>query len=500
MNLAAMLDNNAFYFPDRPAVIYEENTVSFLRFNQDVNRVASAMVSLGLKRGDHVALCAPNSYGWLVIYFATIKAGAVAVTFSYLLKKNELANVMADSRPKFLFTCDDKLDDFSQQRKESYLDYVISDSGDISLNALLEKGNARFTTVDCDRDETAAILYTGGTTGFPKGAMLSHQNIKSSVFNIAYYERCNINDRALCFLPLNHVFGQIHIMNSTVYSGGATILQPSFDLEQAVSAIEKYGVTKFYAVPTIYIRLLGLSNLKEKFKSIRYCFSAAASMALEIVREWKEKTGLDIFESYGMTETATMITYNDYYCHRVGSVGTLVNLVEVQISDIDGKPMPQGERGEICVKGPNVTKGYLNRTRETKEAFFGEWYRTGDIGVFDKDGYLYIVDRLKDMIITGGENVYSREIEEMLFTRPEILECAVVGLPDPEFGERVTAFIIPQPGQHINSSELKSYMSERLANYKVPKEFIEVEELPKSSTGKLLKRQLREIYKATTTG
>ena len=495
MNLAAMLDDNALFFPDRPAVYEDDKIITFLQFNQDVNRAASALTAQGLGKGDHVALCAPNSYAWLVIYYATIKAGAVAVTFSYLLKKDELVKVMADCRPKILFTVDEKLDDFADQRDADFLSKIIADKGDISFSTLLDMGDKRFEAVDLDRNETAAILYTGGTTGTPKGAMLSHQNIRFSIANIAYYERCNINDRALCFLPLNHVFGQIHIMNSTVYSCGATIIQPAFDLDQVLKAIEKYGVTKFYAVPTIYIRLLSLPDLKEKLKTVRYCFSAAASMALETVREWKNRTGLDIFESYGMTESATMLTYNHYYRHKVGSVGTPVNLVEVQIRDGAGNSLPQGEQGEICVFGPNITKGYLNNPEETQAAFWGDWYRTGDIGTFDEDGYLYIVDRVKDMIITGGENVYSREVEEVLYTRPEVQECAVVGLPDPEFGERVTAFIIPQPGQHIDGKVFKAFMKERLANFKVPKAFIEVEELPKSSTGKLLKRELRDQYR-----
>ena len=358
----------------------------------------------------------------------------------------------------------------------------------------MQKGGASFAIVDRNREDTAAILYTGGTTGTPKGAMLSHMNLKSSIFNIAHHERCNINDRALCFLPLNHVFGQVHIMNSTVFSCGATILQPAFEMDRALEAIDRYQITKFYAVPTIYIRMLGLPDLKEKLKSIRYCFSAAASMALEVVREWKARTGLDIYESYGMTESAAMVTYNHYYRHKVGSVGTPVNIVEVQIRDAEGNPVKQGEQGEICICGPNITKGYLNNPEETKAAFWGDWYRSGDVGVFDEEGYLFIVDRLKDMIITGGENVYSREVEEVLYTVPEVLECAVIGLPDPEYGERVTAFVVPQGGHQLDAAFLKAYMKERLAGYKVPKEFISVEELPKSSTGKLLKREIRENY------
>ena len=497
MNFADMLDKNERYFPNQPAIIEGNDTANFSRLNQDVNRAASAMVKLGLLPGDHVALCAPNSYAWVVIYYAAIKAGAVAVTFSYLLRKDELIKVMADCRPKILLTHDDKLGDFEAQRAESYLSIVICDKGDLSFSSLLEKGERQFTVVNRHRNDTAAILYTGGTTGTPKGAMLSHQNLKSSIFNIAHYERCTTDDRALCFLPLNHVFGQVHIMNSTVYSCGATVLQPSFDLDQALDALVKHNITKFYAVPTIYIRLLRLPDLKEKFKSIRYCFSAAASMALEVVQEWKAKTGLDIYESYGMTESAAMVTYNHFHHHKVGSVGTVVNIVEVQIRDDYGNILPRGEKGEICICGPNITRGYLNNPEETKAAFWDDWYRTGDVGVFDEEGYLFIVDRLKDMIITGGENVYSREVEEVLYSRPEVLECAVVGLPDDEYGERVVAYIISQPGEKIDDTALKAYMKAHLASYKVPKAFIQVDELPKSSTGKLLKRKIRDDYVAS---
>jgi long-chain acyl-CoA synthetase len=272
------------------------------------------------------------------------------------------------------------------------------------------------------------------------------------------------------------------------------IIQPAFDLKKAVDAIECHQVTNFYAVPTIYIRLLELKNLGEKLKSIRYCFSAAASMATEVMREWKVRTGLDIHESYGMTESAAMVTYNHYDRHVIGSVGTPVNLVEVQIRDLDGHVLDPGKEGEICICGPNITRGYLNNPAETKAAFRGKWYRSGDIGYLDENGYLFIVDRLKDMIITGGENVYPREVEEMLYSRPEIQECAVVGLPDKEFGERVTAFIVPQKDQQPDAKDLKAYLKTHLAGFKVPKEFVIVDELPKSPAGKLLKREIKKQY------
>jgi long-chain acyl-CoA synthetase len=326
--------------------------------------------------------------------------------------------------------------------------------------------------------------------------MLTHENIKSSAHNVCHFERSNHEDRALCFLPPNHVFAQMHIMNSMVYAAGSLVIQPSFDLDRAVDAIRRYRVTKFYAVPTIYFRLLQMDDLKEKLGSVNYCFSAAASMPAEVVREWKSRTGLDIHESYGMTETASIVTYNHYVRHVVGSVGTPVNIVEVQIRDLSGNALgPRGE-GEICIRGPNVMKGYLNKPEETRTSFWGEWLRSGDIGLFDEDGYLYIIDRIKDLIITGGENVYPREIEEVLYKRHEVAECSVIGLPDREYGERVTACIVlKQKGQQPDPAELKSFLKTHLAPFKVPKDYIFLGELPKGNTGKILKRELKDQIK-----
>jgi long-chain acyl-CoA synthetase len=282
-------------------------------------------------------------------------------------------------------------------------------------------------------------------------------------------------------------------MNSMVYAGGSVVIQPSFNLDKVMDAISRYRVTKFYGVPTIYFRLLRIDGLKEKLGAVNYCFSAAASMPAEFVREWKSRTDLNIHESYGMTETATMVTYNHYIRHVIGSVGTPVNIVEVQIRDPNGQALGPKEEGEICICGPNVMKGYLNNPDETKAVFWGDWLRSGDIGVFDEDGYLYIIDRIKDMIITGGENVYPREIEEVLYKRPEVGECSVIGLPDKEYGERVTACIVlKQKDQLLDPMELKSFLKDHLTSFKVPKDFIILDDLPKGSTGKILKRELRK--------
>ncbi|MEE9420244.1 MAG: AMP-binding protein [Desulfatiglandaceae bacterium] len=492
MNIAKNLQIAALYFPERPALIEEDREISFLEFSQESNRVATALIGMGVRPGDRVAMCAPNSYRWLSLYFGVLKAGAVAVTLSNTLTRMEFTQIVDDARPKILFTEDEKLNDLGERRDRPYLEKIISNEGDISYKRLIEKGASSFRVIERGRTDTAAILYTGGTTGTAKGVMLTHENLMTSISNVSHNEHSTQRDCALCFLPLNHVFAQVHIMNATVYSGGCLVILPSFDLERVVHAIESHGVTKFYAVPTIYIRFLELDNLKERLRSIRYCFSAAASMAAELVREWKARMGLDIYEAYGMTESASMVTYNHYYRHVIGSVGTPVNTIEVQIRDQSGNILEPGAEGEICICGPNIMKGYLERPEETRSAFWDNWFRSGDIGVFDEEGYLFIVDRLKDMIITGGENVYPREIEEVLFTRPEVEECTVIGLPDKEYGERVTAFIIPKEGRDLDPAALKAYLKERLSPFKVPKEFVKVPDLPRSSTGKILKRELKK--------
>jgi len=494
MNVAQNLERSAFFFPERPAVSAGGRDLTYRAFNEQAGRVAAALLGLGIKPNDPVALCAPNSPDWLIFYFGVLKTGAVAVTLSSLLQPYELALLLNHCQPRFIFTQDDKLPELEPFKTSGFLEKIIAPQGDLTLSELIQKGSGDFQALERDRGDTAAVLYTGGTTGLPKGVELSHENITASSYNVAYSERSTETDRALCFLPFNHVFGQIHIMNATILSGGCLEILPAFDLDRIVEALSAGRVTKFFAVPTVYIRLLSLPDLEKKLGKLRYCFSAAASLAREIVKQWKDRTGITIAESYGMTE-GMPVTYNHYYPdhHRVGSVGTLVQGVEVQIRDTAGNLLEPGREGEICVRGRNVMKGYLHNPEGTRAAFWeGEWFRSGDIGVFDNEGYLYIVDRLKDLIITGGENVYPREVEEVLYRRPEVEECAVVGIPDPEWGERVTAFIVPKPSETIDSEALKSFLKLRLSSFKVPKEYISVGELPKSPAGKLLKRELRE--------
>ncbi len=491
MNIAENLERSSIYFPDRPVIRDGARELTYAQFNGLANRAATALARLGVKAGDHVGLCAPNSTDWLIFYFGALKAGAVAVTLPSLVGSDELESLVGLSKPAVIFTNEEKLDRFRRLRGPGIIERIIGDGCELEMKSFLEMGADLFRAVERDRADTAAILFTGGTTGIPKGVMLSHENINTAIHNVVFNERSNEHDRALCFLPLHHVFGQMHIMNATILSGGSLELLASFNLELVLEALSAGRITKLYCVPTVYARLLSLDSLKEKLGAVRYCFSAAASMASEVVRQWKEKTGLAIHEAYGMTESASMVTFNHYHRHVVGSVGTAAGTVEVQIRDFDGHPLPEGEKGEICIRARNIMKGYFKAPEETRSAFWGEWFRSGDIGLIGEAGHLYIVDRLKDMIITGGENVYPREIEELLYTRPEIQECAVIGLQDKEWGERVTAVITTRPGQTLDTNELRLFLKSRLSPFKVPKEFHMVADIPKSQAGKLLKRELK---------
>ncbi|MCX7965672.1 MAG: AMP-binding protein [Syntrophorhabdaceae bacterium] len=494
MNLARNLEASAYFFPQRPAISEGDKKTNYDQLNKMANRIATGLIKQGVNPGDLVAMCYPNSTEWIAFYFGVLKAGAVAITLSSLLTGDELTNLITHAKPKIIFASDNKLPDLKKLKNEGTLEKIICTDGDIDLPRLIESGTETFKAIDRDRTDTAAILYTGGTTGIPKGVMLKHESILFSSYSIAYYERSTEKDVALCFLPFNHVFGQIHIMNSTIMTAGCLELLPSFDLDRVLKILEEGKLTKFFAVPTVYIRLLGVPDLKNKIGPLRYCFSAAASMARETVRKWKETTGITISESYGMTE-AMPITFNHYYPERhvVGSVGHPVHGVEVQIRDTSGNILEYGHEGEICVKGPNVMKGYLNNPEGTKEAFWeGGWVRSGDIGIFNEDGYLFIVDRLKDLIITGGENVFPREVEEALYQMPKVEECAVIGLPDKEWGEKVVACIVPKQGQKFTAEEMKSFLKTKLSPFKVPKEYIEFREFPKSPAGKILKRIIKK--------
>lgn len=497
MNIAVNLESSARFFPDKPAVRSDNVELTYSQLNEQVNRVATGLIKSGIKPGDLIGLCAPNSPEWIILYFGVIKAGAAAVTYSNALTSGELITLLEHSKPRFIFTVPNRLSDLKGLKDSDIIKGLIcaGDNG-LTIESLMKNGTGSFRAVSRERDDTAAILYTGGTTGQPKGVMLTHENINFSSNAIAHYERSSADDHALCFQPLNHVFGQVHIMNSTILSAGCLELLPGADPEKVLDLTRRGLVTKFYSVPTVYVRLLEIPDLRKRLGRIKYCFSAAASMAKETVEEWKEATGITITESLGMTEFMP-ITFNHYYPeqHVVGSVGQPVCGVEVQIRDMSGNIVDRGSEGEICVRGRSAMKGYLRNPEATSEIFWKrEWLRTGDIGVLDDNDFLYIVDRLKDLIITGGENVYPNEVEKAIISSPDVLECSVIGVPDREWGERVTAFIILKQGKTLIADQLKSYLKTKLASFKVPKEYVAVDELPKSPAGKILKRELKRLY------
>lgn len=492
MNLARNLEKSAFYFGSRPAVSESGSVVSYAELNARANKVALSLLRMGIKAGDRVGLFLPNSSAWLSFYFGALKAGAVAVTYSPLLKKEEMQLLMGHSRPRILLAAEEKLSDLEDLKKAGVMEKIVCPGGDVTFEELLAEGSSSFTSVERERSDTAVVLYTGGTTGTPKGVMLSHENINAAIHTVIFNERSTENDTALCFLPFNHVFGQMHIMNATILSAGCLELLPAFDQDKVLDVVKKGRVTKLFAVPTVYVRLLTLDRLKERLGAVRYCFSAAASMAAETVRQWRERTGLSIYEGYGMTEAAPTVTYNHYYRHVIGSIGTEVPGVEIQLRDESGNLVGRGEKGEICVRGPNIMRGYLDNPEGTASAFWERgWFRSGDVGQTDDEGYYYIVDRIKDMIITGGENVYPKEVEEVIYKRAEVQECAVVGMPDKEWGEKVTAYIIPKPGKRIDEKALRMFLKQHLSPFKVPKEFVIVEDLPRTPAGKIQKRDLR---------
>ncbi len=490
MNVAANLERSALFFPDNPAISQDGNETTYARLDEQAGLIASALIESGIAPGDHVALCSANCPEWLAFYFGVLKAGAAAVTLSGALTFDEMALLVGHAKPRMVFT--DRADEMARILGTGADGRVISTGGALDMAAFCRRAKAYAKALDRDRTDVAAILYTGGTTGTPKGVMLTHENINVSAHNVAYSERSTQNDRALLFLPLNHVFGQMHITHATILSAGCLELTPSFNLDRVLAILKERRVTKLFAVPTVFTRLLALPDLKERLGAVRYCFSAAASLPAEIIRKWKEVTGIDISEGYGMTESASAVTYNHYYRHVVASVGETVPGVEVEIRDLSGNRLGAGHEGEICIKGHNIMKGYLDNPEETKAAFWPDgWYRSGDIGLLDEKGYLFIVDRLKDMIITGGENVYPREVEEVIYLMPEVQECAVVGMPDRDWGERVVAFIVPKEGRALDAQGMKSFLKSRISAFKVPKDYIEVEELPKNAAGKILKRELK---------
>jgi long-chain acyl-CoA synthetase len=430
-----------------------------------------------------------------MFYYGIARIGAIAVCVPGAYKRDEMTGVVTDSLSSVLITSDELRTQLpSSEAIPSVRKIIIVEHDDVFQSILRgENIHPLRTVINTTGDDATSLLYTGGTTGIPKGAMLTHRNLLYSAQNVAYHERMVPDDVGICFLPLNHVFAQCHIMHTYFSNCGTLVLFPGFDMDKVVSAVIEHKVTRFYAVPTIFIRFLNNPESRKQLKSLNYVFSGGTSMPAEIVRQWVDAFGIPIHEAYGMTEAASIVTFNHLFRHKIGSIGMPAGIIELKVVDSNDNEMKQGEQGEIIIRGPNIMKGYFMQPEETAAALRNGWFHSGDVGVFDPEGYLYIVDRIKDIIITGGENVYPKEVEDLLHQHKAVNECGVVGLPHAEFGEAVTAFVTLKPDMTAEESDLIAFCKERMARYKVPKAIRFVTDLPKTPQGKILRRELRKF-------
>jgi long-chain acyl-CoA synthetase len=498
MNIAQLLDSSAQHFADRPAILFGERAVSYAALREQVDRVASGLANRGIGAGDRVALFLPNIPEFATVFLAAQKVGAIAVSMNVMLTADEVRYILDDCCPRLLFTVGGLMPAVTPLIGTLLgADQVIICEGAaeafVSLAAFSADGtNVPFATRAMEPNSPASILYTSGTTGRQKGATLSHANVLSNVHAVREYLRIEPADRLLLFLPLFHCFGQNFIMNAALASGATLVMHRRFETESVLASTEGDRVTMFFAVPTIYISLLNAGVAPARLASVRYFFSAAAALPAEVAERWHSRFGRPIHEGYGLTETSPFATYNHEWSHRPGSQGTSIPLVDISIMDENDQPVPTGGWGEICITGPNVMLGYWNRPAETAEALRGGWFHSGDVGYLDDDGYLYIVDRTKDMINSAGFKIWPREVEEVLYTYAGVQECAVVGVPDSIKGEVAKAYVVAKPGVELAVDQVEAFCRQRLATYKIPREYEFIAEIPKNATGKILKRVLRE--------
>ena len=502
MNLADMLERRAREAPAHPAILFEGRTIDYRTLDAAASRLAHAMRAHGVQAGDRVALFLPNVPAFAMAYYAAQRSGAVTVSINAIFKSAEVQFLVEDSGSEVLFTLEEMVPQVPRAALPALRHVVVCDAaagaapaGCVALAdwlALVPDTAGPFESVQRRSDDPASLLYSSGTTGFPKGVTLTQNNVATNVATAARASGFRPDDRLALFLPLFHVYGQNYIMNGAVHAGATLAMFRRFVPDAVLDAVQRDRITMFFGVPTIFIGLLGMDLSRWDLSSIRYEMSAASTMPEEISRRWTERFGRRIFEGYGLTECSPFAAYNDAVEHRFGSVGRAVEGFELQIHDEQGRELPRGEWGEIVIRGPGVMAGYWNRPKETAEALRDGWLHSGDIGRMDADGYVYIVDRVKDMINVSGFKVWPAEVEQYLYRIPGIHECAVYGVPDPVKGEQVAVALVAKPGASLTGEQVIAWCRDNLAAYKVPARADVVAELPKSATGKLLKRVLRE--------
>ena len=502
-NLATILRESRLAHPDKPLCHIADLTFTYAQVDEISGRVATSLRGLGLERGDKVAVQLPNLPQFLFTYFAVLKAGLVMVPLNPLLRAPEVAYHLRDSDARVLVT----FEMFAAEavkgaaQVEGVATYVVNMPG----NEQRPEGTRHYDELyfaddtgeiePANADDTAVIIYTSGTTGKPKGAELTHFQLFMNCTVAGDLFGFRDDDVGVAVLPLFHVFGLSSVLNVCVRFDGTLVLIPRFEPGAVIDAIERHRCTIFSGVPTMYFGLLQADISGRDLSALRVGVSGGAAIPGEVIRAFEEKfPGVVILEGYGLSETASTTTFNvSAEQRKVLSIGKPIWGVEVRVADEDGKPLPPGPGnvGEIVIRGHNVMKSYYKNPDATAEAFRGGWFHTGDLAYVDDDGYLFVVDRKKDLVIRGGYNVYPREVEEVLFAHAAVAEAAVIGRPDEKLGEEILAFVVTKPGATITPEELIAYCKERLAAYKYPRDVRIADELPKGPTGKILKQELR---------
>ncbi|CAM3157618.1 long-chain fatty acid--CoA ligase [Nocardioides dubius] len=514
LNLAVFLEDSARNYPDRDAVVLGETRLTYAQVNAGANQVANFLVSKGIQPGDKVALSCPNLPYFSLVYYGILKAGAVVVPLNILLKGREVAYHLGDSEAKAYFCFEGTADlaigaeghaGFEQADGCEHFVVITVDpaapspiEGTTTLGQALAGQAPTFETVATDADDTAVILYTSGTTGQPKGAELRHSNMHSNalVSRDLFGANADDPDTYLCVLPLFHSFGQTVIQNGAFAFGGTVVMLPRFEANAALGLMLREKVTFFGGVPTMYWGLLGALtedvDVATLAANLRVAVAGGSALPIEVHKEFERRFGVTILEGYGLSETSPVASFAPWgKPPRVGSIGVPIPDVELKLIDADWNEITEPDAvGEIAIKGPNVMKGYYRRPEATAEAIHDGWFRSGDLARKDADGYYYIVDRAKDLIIRGGFNVYPREIEEVLMTHPAVSLAAVIGVPHESHGEEIKAFVILKPGAEATAEELVAWGKEQMASYKYPRIVDVVEALPMTATGKILKREL----------
>jgi long-chain acyl-CoA synthetase len=513
LNLSVFLDDSAREVPDRPAVIRGDTVLTYAQVNGLANQLAGALVAAGIEPGQRVALSCPNLELFPVAYYGILKSGAVVVPLNVLLKPREIAYHLEDSGAS-AYLCFAGLPDlpmgemgyegFSQVDSCHTMVLLPADltapspfPGVPTALEFIAGQPAEFDSVATSAEDTAVILYTSGTTGQPKGAELSHVNmILNARLADQLYAPADPFDVHLVTLPLFHSFGQTVQLNGGFYRQSTLVMLPRFTPEAAWQLMLQHGVTLFAGVPTMYWALLNTpfddADIAAVEAKLRVSISGGSALPLEVLTSFKERFGVDILEGYGLSETSPIATFNrSDRPVKPGTVGPAVWGVSVRVVDADDKDVPTGEQGEVVIRGHNIMKGYLGRPEATAEALRGGWFHTGDVGKLDADGYLSITDRVKDMVVRGGFNVYPREVEEVLMTHPAVSLVAVIGVPDDRLGEEVKACVVLKDGASITEADLVSWSKQQMADYKYPRIIEFLPTLPMNATGKILKRQLR---------